>query len=136
MFLVKLLVVAIVALFLPFVAPWYSPFIACFIIGIILSNKPGNNFLAGFLGVGLVWLGYTLWLDIRNQHYLSSRIAQLFSNSLQTDISYGLLILITFLLGALLGGLSTMAGAMLVDDGSRKRLRKAVKSGSYRLKLK
>lgn len=136
MFLVKFFSILLLSFTLTLFLPWYTPFIICFIVGLILSNKPGNNFLAGLLAVGIFWLAYALVLDIRNEHILSSKIALLFSNSLKTDITGGVLLMVTTFLGALLGGLSCMAGAMIIDDGSRKRLRKAVKSGSYRLKLK
>ena len=136
MFFIKVLIIIISSFLLTLFLPWYTPFIVCFIVGISLSNKPGNNFLAGLFGVGLFWLGYALFLDIRNEHLLSSKVAQLFSDSLGAPLSGGVLLIVTTILGALLGGLSSMAGAMIMDDGSRKRLRKAVKSGSYRLKLK
>ncbi|MBK9329686.1 MAG: hypothetical protein IPM95_10330 [Sphingobacteriales bacterium] len=136
MFLVKVFSILLLSFLLTLFMPWYTPFIICFMVGLILSNKAGNNFLAGLLAVGIFWLAYALVLDIRNEHILSSKIALLFSQSLKTDITGGVLLMITTFLGALLGGLSCMAGAMIIDDGSRKRLRKAVKSGSYRLKLK
>lgn len=136
MFLVKVFIISVLSFLLTFFLPWYIPFIICFITGIVLSNKPGNNFIAGLLGVGLFWMIYALVLDIKNEHLLSTKIAQLFSDSLQTSITGGVLLIITTFLGAILGGLSCMAGAMLVDDGSRKRLRKAVKSRKYTLKMK
>jgi len=136
MFLIKVTVILVLSFLLTLFLPWYMPFIVCFITGIVFSNKPGNNFLAGLTAVGLFWLSYTLYLDIRNEHILSSKIAALFAQNLGTDLTGAVLIMVTTFLGALLGGMSAMSGAMLTDDGSRKRLRKAVKSGSYRLKLK
>jgi hypothetical protein len=136
MFLVKVFIISVLSFLLTFLLPWYIPFVICFITGIALSNKPGNNFIAGLLGIGLFWLGYALFLDIKNEHLLSAKIAQLFSDSLGTPITSGVLLMVTTFLGALLGGLSCMSGAMLVDDGSRKRLRKAVKSRKYTLKMK
>lgn len=136
MFLVKVGIIILLSFLLTLFLPWYVPFIVCFVVGFILSNKPGNNFLSGLTAIGIFWLTYTLFLDIKNEHVLSSKIASLFSQSLQTEITGAVLIMITTFLGALLGGLSAMSGAMLMDDGSRKRMRKAVKSGSYRLKLK
>ncbi len=134
MFLVKLAIIAILSLVLTFFLPWYTPFIICFLTGLILSNKPGNNFLAGLLGIALFWLSYALFLDIKNDHVMSTKIADLFSEKLQTEITGAVLIMITTFLGAILGGLSAMAGAMIIDDGSRKK-RRAVKTGSYTLKL-
>ena len=134
MFLVKLFTITILSFALTFFLPWYTPFIICFLTGLVLSNNSGNNFLAGLTGVGLFWLFYTLFLDFKNEHVLSSKIAQLFSDSLNTQITSGVLIMVTTFLGSILGGLSAMAGAMIVDDGSRKK-RRAVKSTSYKLKL-
>lgn len=135
MIIIKILTIAVLSFLLTLFLPWYGVAIAAFITGLALSNKPGNNFLSGFAGVGIFWFLYALILDIRNDHILSARIALLFSENLKTDISGMLLLLVTTLLGALIGGLSCMCGAMLMDDGSRKRLRKAVKSGRYTLKI-
>lgn len=134
MFLIKLAIISILSFVLTFYLPWYTPFIVCFITGFILSNKPGNNFLAGLLGISIFWLSYTLFLDINNNHLLSSKIAQLFSEKLSTEITSAVLVMITTFLGAILGGLSAMAGAMIMDNGSRRK-RRAIKKGSYTLKL-
>lgn len=136
MFFMKFGLIVILSFLLTLFLPWYTPFIICFLTGIIFSNKPGNNFLSGLLGIGLLWLCYALYLDFANKHVLSSKIAQLFSSSLNTEITVGVLVMVTTFLGALLGGLSCMAGAMIADDGSRNRMRKAVKGGRYKLKLK
>lgn len=134
MFIIKLLIISILSLALSFFLPWYTPFIICFLTGLILSNKPGNNFLAGLLGVGIFWLCYAIFLDLKNEHVLSAKIATLFSTSLNTQITSSVLIMVTTFLGGILGGLSAMSGAMIADNGSRKR-RRAVKSGSYKLNL-
>lgn len=106
-----------------------------FLVGLALSNRPGNNFLAGLLGVGIFWFGYALFLDVKNEHVLSNKVAELFSDSLKTTITGGVLLMVTTFLGALLGGLSAMAGAMITDNGERGRTRKAVKTKKYSLKL-
>lgn len=136
MFLIKVLLISILSFILTMFLPWYVTFIVCFLVGLILSNFPGNNFFAGLIGIGIFWASYALFLDFRNQHILSSKIAHLFSTSLNTDITSGVLIMITTFLGAILGGLSSMAGAMLMDNGSRQNNRKAVKNKSYRINLK
>ncbi|MFN8281780.1 MAG: hypothetical protein U0U67_01095 [Chitinophagales bacterium] len=135
MFPIKVLIIIVLSFLLTLFLPWYSVAIAAFITGLALSNKAGNNFISGFFGVGLFWLAYTLFLDIRNEHILSSKIAALFSDNLGTEITSGVLVMVTVFLGALIGGLSCMAGAMIMDDGSRARKRKAVKSGRYTLKM-
>ncbi|HNE50625.1 MAG: hypothetical protein U0T31_03575 [Chitinophagales bacterium] len=135
MFFVKLLTIIILSTILTLFLPWYTPFIICFLVGLALSNRPGNNFLAGLLGVGIFWFGYALFLDVKNEHVLSNKVAELFSDSLKTTITGGVLLMVTTFLGALLGGLSAMAGAMITDNGERGRTRKAVKTKKYSLKL-
>ena len=135
MFFVKLLTIIILSTILTLFLPWYTPFIICFLVGLALSNRPGNSFLAGLLGVGIFWFGYALFLDVKNEHVLSNKVAELFSDSLKTEITGGVLLMLTTFLGALLGGLCTMAGAMITDNGERGRTRKAVKTKKYSLKL-
>jgi hypothetical protein len=135
MFFVKLFTILILSSILTLFLPWYTPFIICFLVGLALSNRPGNNFLAGLLGIGFFWFGYAIFLDIKNGHVLSNKVAELFSDSLKTDITGGVLLMITTFLGAMLGGLCAMAGAMITDNGRRQRTRKAVKTKKYSLKL-
>ena len=135
MFFVKLLTIIILSTILTLFLFFYTPYIICFLVGLVLSNRPGNNFLAGLLGVGIFWFGYALFLDVKNEHVLSNKVAELFSDSLKTEITGGVLLMLTTFLGALLGGLCTMAGAMITDNGERGRTRKAVKKKKYSLKL-
>jgi hypothetical protein len=135
MFPIKVLIVLALSFILTLFLPWYGVAIAAFVTGLVLSNKPGNNFLAGFFGVGLFWLGYALFLDIRNDHVLSTKIALLFSDNLGVDITSGVLMMVTTFLGALIGGLACMSAAMIMDDGSRMRRKRAIKSGNYKLNL-
>ncbi len=136
MFFIKIFSILVLSFLCTLFLPWYFPFIICFAIGLILSNLSGNNFIAGSIGVGLFWLIYILYLDFGNQHVLSQKIAQLFSENLGTAISSTLLVIVSTILGALLGGLSSMAGAMIMDDGTQKRMRKANKNRPYKLKLR
>lgn len=135
MFPIKILLIIVLSFLLTLFLPWYGVAIAAFITGLVLSNKEGNNFITGFFGVGFFWFAYALFLDIKNEHVLSSKIALLFSDSLGADITSGVLVMVTTFLGALIGGLSCAAGAMLMDDGSRMRRKRAIKSGNYKLNL-
>lgn len=136
MFVIKVLIIAILSFVLTLFLPWYMPFIVSFIVGLTLSNRPGNNFLSGLIGVGFFWLIYALYLDISNAHVLSRKVALLFSDSLNTAITGAVLIMVTTFLGGLLGGLSAMAGAMILDNDNRKRSLRAIKQRKYTLKIK
>jgi hypothetical protein len=89
--------------------PWWSFVPANFILSIAIVQKPWRAFLSGALGVGLLWLSLTLIIDQQNNHLLSTKVA----NILPLKGSYTALITITFLIGFLLGGLSTLAGSFI-----------------------
>jgi len=107
-FLLSILLIAVLAGIAEWFAPWWSLAIAAALIGFLMRLRPGKAFLAGFLGVGLLWLGFVLWRDIPNEHILSERLAKLFKLPNHT-----LFILVTAVLGGLIGGLSAWAGAQL-----------------------
>lgn len=136
MFFIKLISIIVLSFVLTLFLPWYMPFVVCFVVGLLLSNHKGNNFIAGLLGVGLFWFVYAFYLDINNQHVLSSKIALLFSDKLHTDITSGVLVMVTTFLGAILGGLSAMAGAMISDDASKRKFKRGLREKRPKLNLK
>ena len=69
----------------------------------------GKAFLSGFLGIFILWLVLAWWIDIKNQHVLSNKVAEIFP----LGGSSFLLILVTALIGGLVGGLAAMSGSYL-----------------------
>lgn len=97
------------------VMQWYLPFwslpVACFLVGFLTAPVNRSAFWAGFLGIFLLWAGMSFYLDWGNDSILSQRVVKLFpvpSSSL-------LLIVITGILGGLMGGLASKTG-----DGLRR----------------
>ena len=89
--------------------PWWSFVVTNLIIAIALPIKPLQSFIAGALGVGVLWAGLALGIDIANNHMLSSKVAQI----LQLGGSYITLIIVTAFVGALLGGLASLTGSFV-----------------------
>ena len=89
--------------------PWWSIAIIAFLVGLLLPQSLGRHFLSGFLGVFLLWLILALWIDSKNEHILSVRIAQLFHLG---SASFAM-VLITALIGGLIGGFAAMSGGSL-----------------------
>ncbi len=88
--------------------PWWSLAAVCFLAALFIKQGKGRSFLMGFTGIGSYWLAVAMWKDAANEHILSSRMAALFHLP-----NYGLFILVTVVIGALVGGLSALSGAML-----------------------
>lgn len=87
---------------------WWTVSIAAFIVGLLIGGRWLSGFAYGFLGIGLLWGGYALFLDFANGSLLSRQIGQM----LQGLNSYSVLG-ITALVGGLLGGFSAMSGSVL-----------------------
>ncbi len=109
----RLLVALLLTSLLTFVAglffPWWSLAIASFLVAVIVQQRSGKAFLAGFLGVFVLWSLLSFIIDSRNDGYLSAKIAELLplgGNAL-------LLILVTATMGGLVGGFGAMTGSLL-----------------------
>ena len=99
------LFIAITAWLLGLAFPWWTVAIPGLIFGTLLAESGKSAFLWGFLGIGALWFIQALLAHLINDGILTTRIAELFS--LPTPI---LVILITVLIGGLIGGLTTLTG--------------------------
>lgn len=89
----------------PFLA-WWTGMGAALFICILLPSTLLNAFIAGFLGVGLIWLGQAWVLDVANESAFTNLIVQLFP--VDDPI---LLVLITGLIGGVSGGVASITGS-------------------------
>lgn len=106
-FLIQFILTLLLTLVAQFFLPWWSLVVIAGIVGVFFSYKYGAvSFFAGFLAVGLLWLGSTLWLSggAENQ-VLANRVGELFGGMSRIYLVYT-----TAMLGAILGGLAAMTG--------------------------
>ena len=116
---VTIILIAVVAFALGLYLPWWSVAIAAFIVSSMIQHRPLVSFLAGFIGIFLLWFVLAMVIDVRNQHILSKKLALL----LPLSGNSFLLILITALIGALVG-----ANAALTASFIRKGMPRAPNS--------
>ena len=103
LFLLIFVLAAVAQVFLP----WWAITPICMVLA---AWRPGRRpFLAGFAGVGLGWLLLAGWLTLQNDGLLAHRMALL----LPLGGKPWLLVLVTAVLGGLVGGLAALAGARL-----------------------
>lgn len=107
-FLIQLILIAIAAFLLELFMPWWCIAIAAAAGGYALKSKA--NFLAGLLGIALLWLIKAWLLDSSSAAPLAERVAAIFS------LNKPLLMLVTALIGGLVGGFAAMAGAALKKE--------------------
>jgi len=86
--------------------PWWSIAIAAFAGGLLINTR--LNFLAGFLGIGILWIIKAIITDLSSDSNLAGQVAEIFM--LHNKI---LLLLVTVLLGGLVGGFASMTGGSL-----------------------
>jgi hypothetical protein len=86
--------------------PWWVIAPLCFGLAAGLGSTGGRAFGAGFAGIGLGWLLTAAWLNVKSAGILSHRVAQL----LPLGGSSWALVLVTALLGGLVGGVAALAG--------------------------
>ncbi|MBC7848618.1 MAG: hypothetical protein H7Y31_02725 [Chitinophagaceae bacterium] len=108
-FLAAIILTALIAFVAGLYLPWWSIALASFFIAIIIEQRPAHSFWSGALGIFLVWGLLALIIDSKNHGILSQRIASIFP----LGGSSLLLILVTAVLGALVGALAALSGAYL-----------------------
>jgi hypothetical protein len=108
-FIIALLLTAMLSYISGIYFPWWAIAIAAFLVGLLIPQRPGKAFLAGLLGVFMLWVTLAWWIDIKNSGILAARMSQL----LPLGGSRVLLILVTGLVGSLVGGFAALSGSYL-----------------------
>ncbi len=100
-----ILLILVLSLVAQFFLPWWIIAVIAFGLALWKAHSAGNAFVSGFLGIGLGWLGASLFIHLRTGAILTAKIAQLFS--LPSSV---LLVVITALVGGLVGGFAALSG--------------------------
>ena len=110
----KFLVATILTALLSFIAGiyisiWWLFAIVALLVALLVHQRAGKAFLAGFLGLFILWFVIALWIDIENGGILSVKIASL----LPLGGSKWALMFVTALIGGLIAGFAAMSGSYL-----------------------
>ena len=106
-FIIQAIAIALLGFILEFFLPWYSVALASFVMGYFLRSKA--NFLAGFLGIALLWLLEAWIMDTSSTSALADKVAHIFPLG-----SKVYLFLLTSVLGGLVGGFASLTGSLLL----------------------
>lgn len=107
-FILKIILIAGLSYLAELFLPWWSVIICAFLVGLVLPTKGFNDFLSGFLGVGLLWLIFAWGIDVDTDSVLTSQIGLLLglNNAL-------VVVALTGLLGGVAGGFGALSGSQL-----------------------
>jgi hypothetical protein len=115
-FLLFTLLSALVVVFLNIVAPYWAVMIALTVLAGIIRPSGWGGFFGGGLGMGLVWLGQTVYISALTSSTLPDKMGALMG------LGSGLnLMLLTAVLGFILGGFSGLLGVMFRNLVQKKR---------------
>ena len=106
-FFISLILTALLSFAACLFLPWWSITIAAFLVAVLIPQKPGKAFLAGFIALLLLWGGLSFWISNNNNHILAHKISQLI---LKMDNPM-VLILVTAMIGALVAGFAALTGS-------------------------
>lgn len=110
-FFLSLLLTMVLAFLAGLYLPWWSIAPAAFLPPLLLRLRPGTGFLSGFAAIFILWGSLSLWINAANESLLAEKVARI----LPLGGSAALLILVTALVGALVGGTAGLAGGSFVS---------------------
>ncbi len=103
-----LVIILILSLASGFFLPWWIVAIIAFLAALFLGKTSGQSFWSGFGGVFFAWAILALIKSIPNDNMLAQRVAKLFQLP-----NWILILLITALIGGIVGGMSALSGILV-----------------------
>jgi hypothetical protein len=91
-----------------YILPWWFMAIIGLVTALALSTKPSLSFFDGFSAVFVAWFVLGLLKSEPNYFVLATRVAHLIELP-----SWGVLLIVTSLIGGLVGGMSALSGALI-----------------------
>ena len=105
-FIIQLLTVIAIGFVFELFLPWWSVAIAAFIAGFVVRSNA--NFLAGLLGVALLWLTKAWLIDMSSPSILAEKVADICPLH-----SKSLLFIVMAIMGGLVGGFAALTGSLI-----------------------
>jgi hypothetical protein len=104
--MVQIILIALLSLLAQLVLPWWSLALVAFGVCFWRCQGSGRAFLYGFIGIAVVWLGYALIIQLQTDGVFVGRMSELL---FKTNTGF-LPVLVTTLLGGIVGGVAGIAG--------------------------
>jgi hypothetical protein len=108
-FLAATLLIALLSFACGLYFQWWVIAPVSFVVSLLIPQRPLAAFMAGFLALFLLWGGLALAIDLANGSILSAKVAAI----LPLGGSSYAIVIVTGLVGALVGGGSALTAAFL-----------------------
>lgn len=103
--IIRIIAIGVLTYFLSPIGSWWMVMGISMIVCFVSPSSGLNAFVAGFLGVGLIWMGHAWNLDVQNASAFSSKIVEIMQLG---DPIY--LVLATGVIGGIAGGFAALTG--------------------------
>lgn len=117
-FFIKAIFIGLLAYFGELYFDWWWIAVAAFFGGSVYKTSGAQSFFSGAFGIGIVWLWAAARIDSSTESILTRKIAELFG------LGHGVaIILITMLIGSLMGAIAAWTGhnlRKLIDSRQRR----------------
>jgi hypothetical protein len=117
-FIISLVLIAIAAAVVQSFLPWWSLALATMFISFFIEQKAAAAFAAGFLGIALLWLACAGFINNANDGLLAHKMAELLKPLTQGSVA--VLLVITAIIGGLVGGFAALTGNLMKQAFSGK----------------
>ena len=119
-FIFQLILVVALSYLSHFVLPWWGVLVGSALATMLVYNKTLSSFFAGFIGLGALWFYMAYSIDVINQSLLSDKVATLLG------LTSGFqLVLVTAVLGALIGGFSALTGNYFIALFKKEKINRS-----------
>ncbi len=108
-FILSVIVIGILSFVAGLYTPWWSQAIVSFLVSLLIVQRPGKAFLSGFLAIFLTWFLVAAFINAANNGILANRIGELLGIGARPL----LLVFITALVGAIVGGFAALTASYL-----------------------
>jgi hypothetical protein len=102
------LIILILSFVSSYFLPWWVAALIAFLAALFIGKTSGRSFWSGFGAIVVLWVLLALLKSIPNDNILASRVIQLFP----LPHNWILLLLITALIGGVVGGLAALSGML------------------------
>jgi uncharacterized membrane protein YhaH (DUF805 family) len=103
------LIIFILSFISSYILPWWAAAVIVFLAALFIGKTSGKAFWSGFGAIFILWVILALMKSIPNDNILASRAVQLFPLPHQ----WMLLLLVTALIGGLVGGMAALSGVLI-----------------------
>ena len=106
---ISILLTAFLSFALCLFLPWWAIAIAAFTVAVAIVQAPWKSFITGFLALFLLWAIMAWWISYTNNDLLADKVSVM----ILKQKSAFMLVLVTGLIGGLVGGFGALTGSLV-----------------------